>query len=38
MGMDVPEKSNVNYVGEYNPTYFGFGQHIKGVKPSDLKL
>jgi len=38
MGIDVPEKSNVNYVGEYNPTYFGFGQHIKGVKPSDLKL
>jgi len=40
MGMEnqIPEKSNVDYVGEYNPTYFGFAKHKKGVRPSDLKL
>jgi type 1 glutamine amidotransferase len=40
MGMKdaIPEKSNVDLVGEYNPLYFGFGTHKKGVKPSDLKL
>lgn len=40
MGMEdmIPEKSNVDYVDEYKPLYFGFGAHKKGVKPSDLKL
>jgi len=40
MGMEdvIPEKSDVDIVGEYNPLYFGFGAHKKGVKPSDLKL
>ncbi|MEK7399245.1 MAG: ThuA domain-containing protein [Candidatus Poribacteria bacterium] len=40
MGMKdaIPEKSNVDLVGEYNPLYFGFGTHKKGVKPVDLKL
>jgi hypothetical protein len=40
MGMEdkIPEKSNVDYVGEYHPLYFGFGTHKKDVKPSDLKL
>jgi len=32
----IPEKSNVDYVGEYKPTYFGFGKHTPGIKPSDL--
>jgi hypothetical protein len=31
----IPERANVEVVGEYNPTPFGFGTHIKGVKPSD---
>jgi hypothetical protein len=40
MGMEgeIPEKSKVDYVGEYDPTYFGFGKHRASVRPSDLKL
>ena len=40
MGLEdrTPGKSKVDYVGEYDPTYFGFGGHKKGVYPSDLKL
>jgi hypothetical protein len=34
----IPEKSNVDYVGDYKPTMFGFGKHQKGVKPSDHEL
>ena len=28
---------NVDLVGEYKPTGFKDGGHVKGVKPSDLK-
>ena len=40
MGMEdqIPEKSKVDYVGEYDPTYFGFGKFKKDMRPSDLKL
>lgn len=34
MGEQVPEESNVNIVGEYNPTMFGFGDYQKGRKPA----
>jgi len=34
----IPEKSNVDCVGPYEPSFYGFGEFIKGVKPSDLKL
>ena len=34
----IPSKSNVNYVGEYSPTYFGFGKFKQGQKPSDFEL
>jgi hypothetical protein len=34
----IPARSNVDYVGEYKPTYFGFGKFVKGVKPADLEL
>ncbi|MEX0771761.1 MAG: ThuA domain-containing protein [Balneolales bacterium] len=34
---DIPEKSNVNFVGDYNPTMFGFGDFTKGLTPSDFK-
>jgi len=39
LGMDhqIPEKSNVEIPGEYNPTMFGFGDHQKGLVPSDFK-
>lgn len=33
---EIPERADVTYVGDYEPTYFGFGAHRKGVKPSDL--
>jgi len=40
MGMEdqIPERSKVDYVGEYSPTIFGFGGYKKGVRPSDFKL
>jgi hypothetical protein len=38
LGMEdqIPEKSNVDCVGEYAPTPFGFGKHKPGVRPNDL--
>jgi len=38
LGLEVPAKSNVEYVGEYNPTMYSFKGYKKGVKPSDHKL
>jgi hypothetical protein len=32
----IPAKSNVDLVGEYNPTPFGFGKFKAGVRPADL--
>jgi hypothetical protein len=29
----IPEKSNVDLVGEYKPTPFGFDKFVRGVKP-----
>jgi type 1 glutamine amidotransferase len=34
----IPAKSNVEIVGEYDPTPFGFGEFKKAVKPSDHAL
>jgi hypothetical protein len=38
LGMErqIPEKSNVELVGEYKPRPFGFGSFANGVKPADL--
>jgi hypothetical protein len=40
MGMEdeIPAKSTVTLVGQYNPSPIGFGGHRRGVKPSDHKL
>jgi len=40
LGMEdkIPARSNVNFVGDYNPNSIGKGNHKKGLKPSDLKL
>jgi hypothetical protein len=37
LGMEnkIPAKSDVDLVGRYEPTPFGFGKHQRGVKPSD---
>lgn len=34
----ISPRANVDYVGEYKPTWFGFGKFVKGIKPSDLEL
>lgn len=34
----IPAESKVDCVGEYEPTFFGFGTFKKGVRPSDHKL
>jgi type 1 glutamine amidotransferase len=34
----IPAKANVDFVGEYKPLWFGFGQFKKGLKPADLEL
>jgi hypothetical protein len=36
-GLEVPAKAEVAYVGEFKPTYFGFGKFIKHLKPADLE-
>jgi len=38
VGLDVPEMTNVEIVGEFKPTFYGFGSFTKGIKPSDHKL
>jgi hypothetical protein len=39
LGMEdkIPAESNVDIVGEYNPTPFGHSTYKKGVKPEELK-
>ena len=34
----IPNKANVEYVGEFKPTMYGFGGYKKGVKPADFEL
>jgi hypothetical protein len=34
---EIPPRSDVTYVGEYKPTWFGFGKYKPGLKPSDFK-
>jgi hypothetical protein len=36
MENEIPTKSDVELVGHYAPTPFGFGKFTKGVKPADL--
>ena len=35
-GLDVPPAAEVSLVGEYTPTFYGFGGYKKGVRPADL--
>src|SRR5581483_3834979 len=32
----IPRRADVDYVGPYAPSFFGFGTYKRGVKPSDL--
>jgi type 1 glutamine amidotransferase len=34
----IPERAKVEIVGDYKPSNFGFGKHVKGVKPADLEM
>ena len=38
MEEDIPDVSVVDYVGDYSPTFFGFGTFKKGLKPSDYAM
>jgi len=40
MGMEdqIPEKNQVGFVDPFDPVFFGFGQHTKGVRPCDLSI
>ncbi|MGQ9650504.1 MAG: ThuA domain-containing protein [Phycisphaerae bacterium] len=40
LGMEdkIPPRANVEIVGEYKPSPFGFAGHKKGVKPSDYSM
>lgn len=38
LSLPVPQKANVDYVGEFKPTMYGFGSYKKGMKPSDHEL
>ncbi len=34
----IPRKSNVDYVGDFKPTMYGFGTFKKGVKPAEYEM
>ena len=40
MGLEnqISDQSQVGYVDEYNPTFFGFGTFKRGMRPSDFSL
>lgn len=38
LDLSVPDRASVNTVGTYNPSKFGYGDHRKGMFPSDHKL
>jgi hypothetical protein len=38
MEKEIPEKSNVEIVGEYHPTMFGYGKYKKRQSPADYPL
>ena len=38
LDMKVPDKADVELVGEYKPSAYGFGGQKKGVRPADLKM
>lgn len=33
----IPEESDVEYLGEYEPTFFGFSSFRKGMRPADFR-
>lgn len=37
-GLEVPAKADATCVGEFKPSYFGFGKFLPGRKPSDFDI
>ncbi len=37
LDLEVPAHADVQYVGEYRPTYFGFGRFKQGLTPDDVR-
>jgi hypothetical protein len=35
LGMNVPKLTKVDLVGEFRPTFFGFGKYVRSRKPAD---
>ncbi|MEZ0388015.1 MAG: ThuA domain-containing protein [Verrucomicrobium sp.] len=35
-GLEVPAKADVNFVGEFKGSFYGFNGFVKGLKPEDL--
>jgi hypothetical protein len=38
LGLEVPAKPDVTYVDDFNPSFYGFGSHRKGLRPEDMAL
>ena len=38
LGNEIPAQANVDYLGQYKPSWFGFGKFKPGLKPEDLAL
>lgn len=36
-GLEIPETLNIDFVGEFEPTPFGFNKFVKGKKPADYR-
>ena len=38
MENEIEDDSNVDFVGKFNPTFYGFGTFVRGMKPKDFAL
>lgn len=38
LGMEIPQRADVRFIGDFNPTMYGFGAYKKGVRPADFNL
>ncbi len=38
VGLEVPPRAEVGFVGDYQPHMYGFNGHVKGVKPADFGM
>lgn len=34
----LPARADVRFVGDFQPGWFGFGKHVRGIKPADLEI